>query len=129
MTATDSTGLMVPAPPFVAPDATVVALTTGTALTVAAHAGKNITNTGASTNTHTLPAVAVAAGVAMRFQSTAAQVVRLDPSGSEQIFLGGSGVAGKYVNIAAAIGNYAEIYCDGRYWHVIAYSGVVTKEG
>ncbi len=124
-----TTGLMVPAPPFVAPDATVVALTTGTTLTVAAHAGKNVTNTGAGgINTHTLPAVAVSGGVAIRFQITAAQVVRLDPASTEKIYLGGSGAAGKYVNIAGTIGNYCEIYCDGVAWHVIAYSGVVTKE-
>ena len=128
MTAT-GTGYQVPRPPFVAPDATVVALTTSTTLTVADHGAKNITNTGAGgTNTHTLPAVADAAGVSMRFQSTAAQIVRLDPSGTEKIFLGGSGAAGKYLNIAATIGNYADVYCDGTQWLVISYSGVVTKE-
>ena len=128
MTATGS-GFLVPRPPFVAPNATVVALTTGTTLTVADHGAKNVTNTGAGgTNTHTLPAVADAAGVSIRFQTTAAQIVRLDPSGTEKIFLGGSGVAGKYLNIAATIGNFADVYCDGVQWHVISYSGVVTKE-
>ncbi len=127
MTATGS-GFLVPRPPFVAPNATVVALTTGTTLTVASHGGKNITNTGASDVTHVLPAVADAAGISIRFQITAAQYVRLDPAGSECIFLGGSGVAGKYVNIAGTIGNYADVYCDGVQWLVTSYSGVLTKQ-
>ena len=125
-----STGYMVPAPPFVAPNATVVALATGTSLTVASHAGKNITNTGAGgTIKHTLPAASGAAGISIRFQSTVNQIVQVDPNSTDKIYLGGDGVAGKYLNIAAAIGNYAELYCDGEQWHVIAYSGVLTKEG
>jgi hypothetical protein len=88
-----------------------------------------VTNTGASgTIVLTLPASAIMAGVCMKVQITVAQVVRIDPAGTEGLFLGGSGVAGKYLNIAAVIGNYADLYCDGSRWIVTGYSGVLTKE-
>lgn len=129
MTATAS-GFQVPRPPFVAPNASVVALTTNTTLTAATHGAKNVTNTGAGgTITHTLPAVADAAGVSIRFQITAAQIVRVDPYSTNKIYLGGDGVAGKYLNIAGVIGNFADLYCDGVQWLVASYSGVLTKEG
>lgn len=122
-------GYMIPGPPFVNPKATVVAKAADATLTVAECNGSNITNTGASgTITLTLPAVASSGGVAFRVQLTVAQIVRLDPSGTEKIYLGGDGAAGKYLNIAAAIGNFATVFCDGVVWLVTNYSGVATKE-
>lgn len=114
--------------PIVAPSATPVAYT-GDATLVAADLNKNVTNTGAAgTITLTLPAVSGLTGKTLHVEVTAAQIVRIDPAGSESIFLGGSGVAGKYLNIAAVIGNMADIYCDGTQWLVVNRCGVVTKE-
>jgi hypothetical protein len=113
----------------VSPKAAVVAEASTTALTVAAHGGKNVTNTGAGgAVVYTLPAAADAAGVALRIQVTAAQTVTLEPAGTDKVYLGGSGVAGKYALIAGVIGNFATIWSDGVDWHITAYSGVVTKE-
>ena len=91
--------------------------------------GRNNTNTGASgTIVLTLPAAASFPGQVFRVQVTAAQIVRVDPASGEAIFLGGSGVVSKYCQIAGVIGNYADIWCDGVAWHVVGYSGVLTKE-
>jgi len=122
------TGFMVPPPPFVSPSATVVAKAADDTLDITDF-GKNLTNTGAgATVVLTLPAASAVAGMSTRVQVTAAQIVRVDPNGTEKIYLGGDGAAGKYLNIAAVIGNYADIYCDGVDFHVTAYSGVLTKE-
>jgi hypothetical protein len=127
MTATAS-GLMIPAPPRVSPDADVSAQTATATLTIANFC-KNVTNTGSSgTIVLTLPAVAAVPGLAMRVQLTVAQIVQLLPATGEKIFLGGSGVASKYLNIAAVIGNYVDIFCNGEAYLVMNYSGVVTKE-
>lgn len=122
------TGYDVPAPPRVAADATVSAQTADATLTTA-EMDKNITNTGAAaTITLTLPAASTVGGRSINVQLTVAQIVRLDPNGNEKIYLGGSGVAGKYLNIAGVIGNYAQVYCDGTQWKVLDYAGVLTKE-
>lgn len=114
--------------PIVAPNSTPVAYT-GDATLVAGDLNKNVTNTGASgTITLTLPAVSGLAGYTLHVEVTAAQIVRIDPAGTETIWLGGSGAAGKYLNIAAVIGNMADIYCDGSRWLVVNRDGVVTKE-
>ncbi len=114
--------------PIVAPNGTVVAYT-GDATLVAADLNKIATNTGASgTITLTLPAVSGLAGYLLHVELTVAQIVRVDPAGTEAIFLGGSGVAGKYLNIAAVIGNMVDIYCDGTRWLVVNRDGVITKE-
>lgn len=122
------TGIDVPAHPIVAANATVVAHAGSGSLTVA-DAGKNHTNTGSSgTVVLTLPAVAAFAGCSIRVQVTAAQIVRCTPASGESVYLGGSGVASKYLNIAAVVGNYCDLHCDGEQWKVLGYSGVVTKE-
>ncbi len=114
--------------PVVPPNGTVVAQTADATL-VAADLNKITTNTGASgTITLTLPSVAGLTGYTQKIGLTVAQIVRIDPAGTEAIFLNGSGVAGKYVNIAAVIGNYVNIYCNGTSWVVVDYAGVVTKE-
>lgn len=114
--------------PKVPANATVSAQSATATLTSSVF-GKNVTNTGAAGSiTLTLPKANTAPGLSFRVQLTVAQVVQLDPNGSESIYLGGSGVAGKYLNIAGVIGNYAEIYCDGTQYHVVSYSGVLTKE-
>jgi len=114
--------------PIVAPSSTPVAYT-GDATLVAADLNKNVTNTGAAgTITLTLPAVAGLTGYTLHVGLTAAQIVRIDPAGTEAIFLDGSGAAGKYLNIAGVIGNYCDIYCDGTQWLVVSRSGVLTKE-
>jgi hypothetical protein len=64
----------------------------------------------------------------MRFYLTVAQIVRLLPQTGESIYLAGSGTATKYLNIAAVIGNYVDVYSDGTSFYVTGYSGVVTKE-
>jgi len=116
MTATGS-GFLVPRPPFVPADAAVSAQASTASLAITDY-GKNITNTGASgTVVLTLLAAALAAGI-----------VRLLPATGEKIYLGGSGVASKYLNVAAVIGNYVDVYCDGEKYLVTGYSGVITKE-
>lgn len=127
MTATAS-GLQVPPVPMVDPAAAVVEKTTDATLTVAEY-GKNITNTGAvGTAVLTLLAAASAAGLPLRVYLTVDQIVRLLPQTGEKIYLAGSGVATKYLNIAAVIGNYVDVFCDGEKYLVQDYSGVVTKE-
>jgi len=122
------TGFLVPRPPLVAPDAAVSAQAATAALVIADY-GKNITNTGASaTIVLTLLPAAEAAGKPLRIQITVAQIVRLLPATGEAICLGGSVVITKYLGIAAVIGNFCDLYCDGERYHVINYSGVVTKE-
>lgn len=114
--------------PMVAPSSTPVAYT-GDATLVAADLNKNVTNTGAAgTITLTLPSVSGLTGYTLHVELTAAQVVRIDPAGTESIFLGGSGVAGKYANIAGVIGNMIDIYCDGTQWLIVNRDGVITKE-
>ena len=59
---------------------------------------------------------------------TVAQIVQVLPQTGEKIYLNGSGVATKYLNIAGVVGNFADLYCDGTDWMVINYAGVLTKE-
>ena len=59
---------------------------------------------------------------------TAAFLVRLLPQTGEAICLAGSNVVTKYLNIAALVGNYVDVFCDGEKYLVQDYSGVVTKE-
>jgi hypothetical protein len=126
--AATGTGYLVPRPPLVAPDAAVSAQAATASLVIADY-GKNITNTGSSgTVVLTLLAAADAAGKSLRIQITVAQIVRLLPATGEAVCLGGSVVVTKYLNIAAVIGNFCDLYCDGTKYHVINYSGVVTKE-
>lgn len=114
--------------PIVAPNATVVAKAANANL-AASDLGKNITNTGASgTITLTQTGAATVAGTCFRVQLTVAQVVRIAPTATGKVFLGGNGVANKYLQIAGVIGNYVDIYCDGTDYHVVGYSGVLTKE-
>jgi hypothetical protein len=90
---------------------------------------KNNTNTGAGgAIVLTLPAAASLKGQKTRIQLTVAETVTLTPQTGEKIYLGGDGVASKYLLIAGVIGNYAEVYCDGTSFYVTAYSGVLTKE-
>jgi hypothetical protein len=91
--------------------------------------GKIYTNTGAgATVVFTLPAAADMAGSVIGLKVTAAQIVRALPVTGEKIFLHGDGVATKYLNVAATIGNYVELYSDGVDWTVEHALGVVTKE-
>jgi hypothetical protein len=90
---------------------------------------KNNTNTGAGgAIVLTLPAAASLKGQKTRIQVTVAETVTLTPQTGEKIYLGGDGVASKYLLIAGTIGNYAEVYCDGTSFYVTSYSGVLTKE-
>jgi len=118
---------MVPEPPLVPADATVVAHDDAVTLTVSSFA-KIHTNTGAGASKEwTLPSAQDAAGMSIKAQLTAAQDVVVVPASGEGIFLGGSGTADEKLTIAGVIGNYADIYCDGERYHVIDYSGVLTK--
>ena len=114
----------------VASNATAVDHDGDAALTIA-DAGKIHTNTGvdpAETITLTLPAAASFVGQALKIYLTSAEIVRLQPQTGEKIFLGGSGVASKYLNIAGVIGNYADVFCDGVQYVITDYSGVLTKQ-
>lgn len=109
-------------------DSTVLAKTADYTMLVA-DMGKNMTNTAAAgTVVLSLPAVNTCPNKGFRVQLLAAQIVRVLPVAGEAIYLGGSGVVTKYLNIAAVIGNYADIFCNGTSWGVTGYSGVVTKE-
>ncbi len=76
----------------------------------------------------TLPSVKGNAGKALKVHLLAAQIVRLLPVAGQAVNLNGSAVVTKYLNIAAVIGNYVDVYCDGYQWIVTGYAGVVTKE-
>lgn len=130
MAATSSGFLTVPVP-RVNPKGTPVAKTADYTVTAAqAIAGTIFTNTGASgTVVFTLPAIADCAGCVVRFQVLAAQIIRCDPASSEKLWLEGSGAAGKYLNVAAVVGNVVSLYNDGTDWIVVeGYQGVLTKE-
>jgi hypothetical protein len=122
-----TTGYMVPPPPFVAPDATVVEYDGDATLDIDDF-GKNLTNTGATAEVDlTLPAPAVVAGLSTRVYLTTDNILELVPASGESIYLGGSGTEDEKLNIAAVVGNFAEIYSDGEKYHVLRYSGVLTK--
>lgn len=114
--------------PQVSPKGTIEAQA-ATADLVVDDFGKINTNTGASgTIVLTLPAAATVIGKTIKIQVTAAQIVRLLPQTGEKIYLGGDGVATKYLNIAGVIGNFADVYSDGTDYLVTNYAGVLTKE-
>lgn len=86
-------------------------------------------NTGAGgTITLSLPPISTAAFKVIRAHALAAQIIRLDANGTEVVNYNGSVVAGKYVQLAGVIGNFIELFCDGRQWIVTQSNGVVTKE-
>lgn len=114
--------------PQVSHAATAVVKTANATLTVAEASGL-VVNTGAvGTITLTLPKCADMKGKCLKAAALAAQIIRLDPDGTEQIFYSGSGVAGKYLNLAAVIGNSVDLFCDGSKWIVTGANGVLTKE-
>jgi len=118
---------MIPEPPLVPADAAVTAKDASATLALA-NFGTIITNTGAGASIDlTLPSAADAAGMSIKIQLTVAQDVVVIPASGESIYLGGSGVADEKLTIAGAISNYADIYCDGERFHVVDYSGVLTK--
>ena len=114
--------------PKVPADADVTALASATTLD-ADDFMVNLTNTGSTgTLEHQLPAASTVKGEVLHFQLTAAEIVRLQPPSGGGVYLGGSGVADKYVQVAGVIGNYIDLYSDGSTYHVVGYAGVVTKE-
>ncbi len=116
-------------PVLVAANAAVVA-NSGTGNIAAADLDKIHTNTGAGgAIVLTLPTVSGNSEKSLKVQLTVAQTVTLTPQAGQSIYLGGSGAVSKYLLIAGAISNYVDLYCDGTRWLVLAYSGVVTKEG
>jgi hypothetical protein len=122
------TGYEYPVPQRVSHKSTIEAHAANDTL-VAADFGKVNTNTGAGAGiTLTLPAAATVAGCALKVQLTVAQVVQLVPASGEKIYLGGSGVADKYCQIAGVIGNYIDLHSDGVDYVVDNYSGVATKQ-
>jgi hypothetical protein len=126
MTATAS-GLQVPAPPKTAPEAARTAHSTTEAITAATF-GTNHTNTGATgAIVLTLPAASTVAGMSLGFYVTAAYDVQIAPASTEKIYLAGSGTADELLNIAGVVGNFIDIFCDGKKYLVEKYSGVLTK--
>jgi len=108
--------------------ATATARTTAVTLTNSI-ANTNQTNAGAgATRVWTLPRALTMKNQGFRVSILAAQIVRLLPVTGEKIWLAGSGVASKYLNIAGTIGNYADIWSDGTDWHCVEANGVITKE-
>jgi hypothetical protein len=67
-------------------------------------------------------------GCAVRAAVLAAQTIQFIPPSGGKIFLNGSGVADKYVQIAGVIGNFIEVYSDGVDYVVTDYAGVATKQ-
>lgn len=92
--------------------------------------GATLTNTGASGQvTFSLPPAVK--GLSIRARVDAAQELRLDPNGSEQICLPSTGVpgtAGKYLS-ADAVNEVVHLRCieDG-IWDVVSYAGTWTAE-
>lgn len=114
--------------PTVSPKATVVAKTADYTV-LAADMGKIFTNSGASgTVVLTLPSAASVRGNVVGGAVLAAQIVRFLPQTGERIYLNGSGVASKYLNLPATIGVFAALYSDGTDWVVTQGNGVLTKE-
>ncbi len=114
--------------PSVRPDATVAAKTAAYTV-LPADMGTVITNGGSSgTLAFTLPAAKDCTNQVVRFACLAAQIMRPTPVSGESVFLNGSGVASKYINLAAVIGNYVDLYSDGTAWLCTAEAGVITKE-
>ena len=106
-----------------------VAAQAASATLVVTDLSKIQTNTGASAGIAlTLPKASVSAGLAVRAVVLVAQTMQFIPATGEKIFLNGSGVADKYVQIAGVIGNFLEIYSDGVQWLVTDYAGVATKQ-
>ena len=121
-------GYNTPALATIAANATVEAQAASATLTVA-NLGKIQTNTGAGANVAlTLPKASDAAGLAVRAAVLVAQTMQFVPATGGKIYLNGSGVADKYVQIAGVIGNYLEVYSDGVQWLVTQYAGVATKQ-
>jgi hypothetical protein len=125
----DVTGLLNPVYPQVnRRTATVTAKTTDYTI-LPAELNRVFSNTGASgTAVLTLPSVKGAKGKALTLHVLAAQILRALPVTGEAVNLNGSAVVTKYLNIAAVIGNYVDLYCDGVQWIVTGYAGTVTKE-
>ncbi len=108
---------------------TTVSAQAATATLVAGDFGKILTNTGAGgAIVLTLPAASAVAGQSIKVQLTVAQTVTLTPVTGEKVWLGGSGVASKYLLGAGVIGNYAVLVSDGVGYFVTDYAGVWTKE-
>jgi hypothetical protein len=92
--------------------------------------GATLTNTGASGQvTFSLPPAVK--GLSIRARVDAAQELRLDPSGSEQICLPSTGVpgtGGKYLT-ADAINETVHLRCiEAGIWDVVSYTGTWTAE-
>lgn len=123
-----ATGVDVPPLPRVAANATVEANTADGTL-AASNFGKIQTNTGATAQIAlTLPGASGVGGLPIRVQLTAGLPVKVVPASGEKIFLGGSGVASKFLLIAGQIGNFADIVSDGVQYHVTLQNGNLTKE-
>ena len=89
----------------------------------------NLTNLGAGGDiVLTLPAANSVGLYGFRVYIAAAHAVNLSPIATDAVYLAGSGVVNKDLVIAGTIGNYADLYSDGTYWHCYGHSGVVTKE-
>jgi hypothetical protein len=126
MTATGS-GYLVPEPPLIPGNATVVEHAAGAVLT-ATDMDKIHTNTGdIDSQENTLPTAASVAGRSIRFVCTVAQNIVVKPASGSKIFSHGSGVADEKLTIAGAFGSYADLYSDGVQWLVFDSNGILTK--
>jgi hypothetical protein len=115
--------------PMVNPRTATVTAKTADYTISSAELNRVFTNAGDDgTLVFTLPSVIGNAGKALKFHSLAAQIIRLLPVTGQAVNLHGSAVVTKYLNVAATIGNYVDVYCDGYQWIVTGYAGVITKE-
>lgn len=75
----------------------------------------------------TLPAAADFAGKYLGFHILAAQIIQVASAATaDRIYLFGTYTADYKLNIAAVVGNYAVLYCDGTYWYCVECNGVNT---
>lgn len=121
----------VPAYPTIDPrTATVTTKTADYTVTIADLEAPTIFNNTGDDGTQvlTLPSVKVAKGKVLRAYCTAAQIIRLLPQTGQAVNYNGNAVVTKYLNLAGVIGNYVEVFCDGKQWIVTQANGVVTKE-
>jgi len=104
-------------------DPTVIALTSSTALVSATHNHAIITNTGASSlNTHTLWAAVI--GDEITFVRRVAQIIRVDPNGTNTI---GDGAAGKYLELQNSGAIRLRSFATGT-WDIVSASCVYEYE-
>lgn len=111
--------------PLVDPTQAAVAKTSNYTV-LASQLGTTFTNTGGSgTVVFTLPPVADSKGGVLRFVGKISQVMSVDVTGTELLYLDGVATAGYKITITGT-GHFADLYCNGSAWMVINRSSAVS---